>query len=204
MVMDIRRYGIAPFVICGVIGVAVYAIVGFALMFVDPNWHFGSNCLSDFGISSTPFVAAFFNGSCIVGGILIMIFGIGKVLIENKLNKLAGVLLIIGSIAMVLVGIFTIDVNKHVHDTCAAVFAGCFISGIIFATLSDIMKKDKLILISGILIAVFALLGLFFTSAGCAEVIGIVSGIIWFVFQIVKYKRDGAFSLFAESIKSKS
>ncbi len=194
--MDLRRYGMKPYVIISMVGVLIYAVVGIVLIIIaDDNWRFGVDCLSDFGISSNPVLAFGFNGSCILCGFLISFLGIGKILFENeKLNKISGLALIIGSIAMIVVGIFNINLNKNVHDIAAAVFAACFIIGIVFATVADIMKKDILILASGILIGIMAMIGWLAFPAGAAEMIGISCGVVWAIFQFIKYARDGVLS----------
>lgn len=189
--MDARAYGERPYIIAGILGFAIYFGCSVAAMIVDPGWTFGQNCYSDLGVSNDPLAKFLFNGCCIVAAPFLIVFGIGKILFEDKLHRAGGVYVIFAAFAMVGVGLFPTS-SKEMHDIFAGLFAGMAATGIVLSTVSDIMKRDLLVTISGVAIGVVAGILSWYFPPDYSELICTVCALIWLIFQCIKYAKCGA------------
>ncbi len=93
---------------CGILGSTLNTIIVLLAAFLSPWFSWQQNALSDLGVGE---VALIFNATVFFGGILNLFFSIGLRGYLTKSNKsLIGVaLLVIASISLSLVGIFTIE-----------------------------------------------------------------------------------------------
>lgn len=170
---------------------------------LDTKWDIlGSYDLSDLGKYTTRTLACalVFNFSCFISGILILLFGVGKYRFEKGVNKVAGFFFMTCGLGLFLVGILTAD-NPTSHNVAAGIFAISMSTAVVLATVSDIMKGNRLILFSSIIILI-ALVGgwivfellLDILKNARSELLAICCAAAWFMVQIYKYREEGKLS----------
>jgi len=140
--MATKKLSAAPFAFVGLLVAALIPIAFSVAIFSDSNWVFNANSLSDLGISTDAFTANLFNYSCMVGGVLITIFGLGKMFIKNGLDSASAFFLVIAGVLLVGVGIINKSYDAHVYIACF--FFACTAIALIISMVSDSMKGRKL------------------------------------------------------------
>ena len=167
---------------------------------LDTKWDIMKNYdLSDLGKYTTrTFACAIvFNVSCFISGILILLFGVGRFRFENGLDKVSGVFFILCGFGLFLVGILTAD-DPTSHNVAAGIFAISMSTAVVLGTISDIRKGNRMILYAsvGILIALVGGWVVFELTLGVlsnarSELLSIFCAAAWFIFQLIKYKKEG-------------
>jgi hypothetical membrane protein len=96
--------------ISGIIGSILPLVMILASTVLEKSFSWNKNALSDIGVSQTAWL---FNGALIVGGLLNLLFAIGlrDYLGKTKWLKIGVSLLIVSSISLLLVGVFTENYN---------------------------------------------------------------------------------------------
>ena len=96
--------------ISGIIGSVLPLVMIFASTVFEKSFSWNKNALSDIGVSQTAWL---FNGALIVGGLLNLLFAIGlrNYLGKTKCLKIGVSLLIVSSISLLFVGVFTENYN---------------------------------------------------------------------------------------------
>ncbi len=96
--------------ISGIIGSTLPLIMIFASTVLEKSFSWNKNALSDIGVSQLGWL---FNSALIVGGLLNLLFAIGlrSYLSKTKWLKIGVSLLIVSSISLSLVGVFTENYN---------------------------------------------------------------------------------------------
>ena len=192
--MDLRRYGRRPFIIAAPLAMVIFILGIVIAMSLDTVWNFYDYNLSDLGTGDRVLLSAFiFDYFCCLAGFFISIFGTGKVLFEEKLDKVSGYFFVIGGFGLIMVGVLNAEFLTA-HNIAAGVFAIDMATAIVLATISDIMKKDMLVLISGIIILAFLAIQWPFFHGAMSESMSIVSAAAWFFVQFYKYWKNGALS----------
>ena len=135
--------------------------------------------------------------SCYVSGALIALFGLGKVLFENPLNRVAGAFLIGAGASLFGVGTFTMH-TIELHNLSAGLFAATTAAGIALATISDIIEGERMMLIAGMVIGAVCLFTVFLEPQNTSEFVTVFCAAVWAMFEMVKYARRGMFSSAAE------
>jgi len=94
--------------LCGIVGSVLSLIMVFAATIISPWFRWDTNALSEMGVGE---VSLLFNSAMIIGGILNLIFSLGirEYLGREGLVKYGTYLIILGSISLTLVGIFTVS-----------------------------------------------------------------------------------------------
>jgi hypothetical membrane protein len=181
--MVTKQKSAAPFTMAGILAGALLPLAFAVAIFADGNWTFNVNTLSDLGISSVEFAAKLFNCACIVGGALILIFGIGKAYTKKNLDAASGLFMAVGGICLALVGIANKGDDYEIHVLVATIFFTlCFIS-IILSMASDAMhgRKFTVAMSAAVLVTVLMVIpGFAFPGV---EVIGVVALCIWLIAQ---------------------
>jgi hypothetical membrane protein len=92
----------------GVLGAILPQIMVLSATTLSSHFSWGTNALSDLGVGPQ---AALFNGSLLLGGTLnfLFAFGLWRYLKMQRKTKAGIIALLLGSISVALVGIFTID-----------------------------------------------------------------------------------------------
>jgi hypothetical membrane protein len=92
----------------GIIGSILTLIMVFAATIISPRFRWDTNALSEMGVGE---VSLLFNSAMIIGGILNLIFAFGlrEYLGKEGLFKYGTALIILGSVSLSLVGVFTVS-----------------------------------------------------------------------------------------------
>jgi hypothetical membrane protein len=170
----------------GMLAVAIFIIIWLCAESVDTAWQFGVDKLSLFGISDTD-AKFYFNYGCMITGILVAVFGIGRaVYYKNEGHAAGGILLLVGGVALFFVGIFTMNTGDgQMHDfvsVAAALFI--FLAMIAIAAGNWFAKRE---IFAGIGVAlIFFLIAMFFAyDLAKLESYGIIVIMIWFLMESV-------------------
>ena len=110
----------------GLFAVIIFALCWFTAALSDPTWVFGTNYLSDLGVSDYEHAHELFNGGCLAAGILFALLGVGLIAVKrDSLELAAGVIAIISGISISLIGIVTSnDGNMHAYIAYTAFGTG--------------------------------------------------------------------------------
>ena len=191
-----------PYIIAAPLAFAIILLGILISAPLDTQWDIMSDYdLSDLGKYTTrTFACAIvFNVSCCISGALLLLFGIGKYRFEDGLDKVSGAFFILCGVGLFLVGILTADEPDHTtHNIAAGIFAISMSTAVVLSTVSDIMKGDRMILYSSIVIlivlvggwVVFELMLGVLTNAR-SELLAIACAAAWFMVQLYKYYRQG-------------
>lgn len=121
MSMSYRNPGL--FAVIGLLVAFAFAIVLAVAINSDTTWVYGENTLSDLGISDVQLTADLFNYGCIVFGILLFVYGIGKAMCEASCNRASGCFVAIAAIFLILIGYIRSDFdNGNTHDAITILF----------------------------------------------------------------------------------
>jgi len=93
---------------CGILGSGLSIILVLAATVLSPWFRWEKNALSELGVGE---VSLLFNSAMLIGGVLIFFFALGirEYLEENRVVRIGVNLIIISSVFLALVGIFTVD-----------------------------------------------------------------------------------------------
>ena len=167
---------------------------------LDTKWDIMKNYdLSDLGKYTTRTLACaiVFNISCYVSGILLILFGMGKCIFEKGLDEISGAFFILCGVGLSLVGVLTADIPTW-HNVAAGIFAISMSTAGVLGTASDIKKGNRMVLYSSIAILITLVGGwvvfeltLGILSNARSELLSILCAAAWFVFQLIKYRKEG-------------
>ena len=92
--------------LCGIVGAVLTLVMVFAATILSPWFRWDTNALSELGVGE---VSLLFNCGVVIGGALNFIFALGvrEHLLEGRLVSIGAALILVGSVSMLLVGIFT-------------------------------------------------------------------------------------------------
>ena len=91
----------------GLLAVAAFVVMWLACIGADTSWVWGSDPISDFGVSDTD-AATFFKYGMVLTGALAAVFGVGETFNKSQFGYiLSGIMLILCGICMAFVGVFT-------------------------------------------------------------------------------------------------
>jgi hypothetical membrane protein len=93
---------------CGILGSGVSLILVLVATVLSPWFSWENNALSELGVGE---VSLLFNGAMLIGGFLIFFFALGlrEYLEGNRLMRVGVNLVIVASVFLALVGVFTFD-----------------------------------------------------------------------------------------------
>ncbi len=174
-----RSTGFAWF---GILGVAVFMTIWLFASAADPAWEFGVNTLSEFGISDTD-AKLFFNFGCMITGILMAVFGVGRAAYgKNVGHSVGGSMIFVAGVALALVGVFTMD-QGYVHSFVAVV-AALFIFMAMIAIAAGNWAAGKKVLAGVGVVMVFMLSAMAIAyDVAMLEAYGIILAMIWFLLE---------------------
>lgn len=178
--------------LCGILGSVLSLIMVFAATIISPWFRWDTNALSEMGVGD---VSLLFNSAMIIGGILNLIFAIGirEYLGREGLAEYGTALIMLGSVSLALVGVFTVSC-PILHGIVAL---GTFVlppTGFILIGFSSKQPKIKILsIITGIsalvVILVFPVILLAFQFNVGFSVPEIIEGLVvaaWVIFMGIK------------------
>lgn len=169
-----------PFAVIGLIAAFALAIVISVAINGDSTWVYGENMLSDLGVSDVQLTADLFNYGCLIIGILVFVFGLGKAVCETSCNRAAGCTVAIAGIFLILIGYIHSDFgNGNTHDFIAILlFLFLFVSEVLTAIgdWRDGYRLNSALTVVLILIILGSAVGMNIESL---EVITVACSIVW-------------------------
>ena len=178
--MNVSNRHPGPFAAIGLLAAFAFAIVLIVAINGDSAWVYGENMLSDLGISDVQMTADLFNYGCMIVGILVFVYGLGKAVCETQCNRASGCVLAIAAIFLVLIGYIHSDFgNGNTHDTIATLFFLFLFIAMVLSAIGD--WRDGARLNSALTVVLILII------LGCAvgmtvealEVITVACGIVW-------------------------
>ena len=144
--------------ISGIIASTLPLIVIFASTVLEKSFSWSKNALSNIGVSQTAWL---FNSALIIGGLLNLLFAFGlrNYLGKKRLVKVGVSLLIVSSISLALVGVFTENCNI-IHALVALGYLLLAPVGIIFIGQGEKNKQFGKVSLSLGITALLAIFGL--------------------------------------------
>ena len=112
----------------GICAGVAFCFMWLACYGADSSWEWGTNALSDFGVSDTD-AATYFEWGCVISAILLAFFGVGEALNDKrKSGYLAeGILLALAGICLIFVGFYDSDYEGgDIHEFFAVLAATLF------------------------------------------------------------------------------
>ena len=108
--------------LCGILGSVLSLVMVFAATVISPWFRWDTNALSELGVGEVSLV---FNSAVVIGGVLNFIFALGarKYLSERRVVRIGAALVMLSSVCLALVGIFTVTY----HFAHAIVSLGYFV-----------------------------------------------------------------------------
>lgn len=108
--------------LCGILGSVLSLVMVFAATVISPWFRWDTNALSELGVGE---VSLIFNSAVVIGGVLNFIFALGarEYLSGRRAVRIGAALIMLSSVCLALVGIFTIAY----HFAHAIVSLGYFV-----------------------------------------------------------------------------
>lgn len=141
--------------LCGILGSILSLIMVFAATFISPWFRWDTHALSELGVGEVSFI---FNSAVIIGGVLNFIFALGvrKYLSGRRVVRIGAALVMLSSVCLAFVGIFTIAY----HFAHAIVSLGYFVSAPVGFILIGLGTERDTIRILSIITGIAALLAI--------------------------------------------
>lgn len=164
----------------------LYALCSIALsIMLSPWFTWRNNAISDLGVHE---VAPIFNISLIVCGILCAIFAAGMIMrLKSYVGKAGFVLMLMASISLVGIGIFTENYSPYHFIFSVAFFVFLLLASLELAPWFILRRSSRYLGIASILVTVIGIFGWAYHAAigwgsnvAIPEVLTFVPGAIWF------------------------
>jgi hypothetical membrane protein len=181
--------------LCGILGSVLALGMVFAATVISPWFRWDTNALSEWGVGE---VSLIFNSAVIVGGVLNFIFALGvrRYLSERRVARIGAALIMLSSVCLAFVGIFTIEY----HFAHAIVSLGYFVSAPISFIMIGVGTERGTIRTPSIVTGIAALLAIlilpiiflvmpFKVGFAVPEIIEALILAAWIVFMAVKLLR---------------
>ena len=187
----------------------LYAISGFLMAVVlgggslisilmYPEWNIGTNSFSDLGSAESP-SKVFFNTICIISGVFLFIFSIGYLRYGRKLARIGGLILLVDSVVLVLVGAISKEVSFDLHLLVSMLFASLFLAGAAFVCVQDVIDGYWRYIVPtaiaglcvGIIWALYLMLGEATIPYGVAQIVSFGAAFVWFLSATYKNLKIG-------------
>ena len=154
----------------------------------DPDWVLGEKSLSRMGISDVPLTANLFNIACITCGGLGLVPAVSKTKHSAGIDRLSGVLLVMGCISLMCVGIVQINdaVDVCLHDVFAFMFFGSAMSALVTSIVADLRSGHVRYGAVTLGSVVLFFIAYFTTQFGVYEAIGVLGIMVWMALQSVR------------------
>lgn len=183
--MTVSKDHSSAFAWAGILGAAVFIIMLAYMGSTNGGWQFGSSVLCKSDLSGTDLDLIFKLG-CMLSGILLAVFGIGRTAYaKNAGHTAGGVFLIIGGIAFAFVGMFSLSDMRDWHYF-VAVSAAVFILLAVIAIAAGNWVADRKILAGIGVVFTFMTVAMFFAyDLANLESYGFILAIIWVILESV-------------------
>ncbi|MDO5861684.1 MAG: DUF998 domain-containing protein [Thermoplasmata archaeon] len=185
--MNATKRSPAPFAVIGIVAAFLFAVVWIVAAQSDSSWVLGENTLSDLGVSSVQFTADLFMYGCIITGILIFVFGLGKACCETRNSRAAGILVAAAGIFLVLVGIYNKDFgNGNIHVAVAYLLFLFLILAAIVSIAGDWAEGKRLSACATAILIVIVIGADIGNGLAYIEAVAVACALLWILIQSVK------------------
>ncbi len=163
-----------------------------------PDWSITTNSFSDLGSAESP-SKVFFNTICIISGIFLFIFSVGYLKYGRKLAIIGGLVLLVDSVVLVLVGAISKEVSFDLHLLVSMLFASLFLVGAAFICVEDVLEGNWKYVLPVAIAGLFVLIvwGLYLSLGeenvpyGVAQIISFGAAFTWFICATYKNLKVG-------------
>ena len=177
----VTKISAAPFAFIAILVGALVPILFVIAMFTDGYWEFNVNTLSDLGVSYNETAAAIFNYTCMVAGVLIAIYGIGRMFIKQGYDAASGILVAIGGMLLVAIGIVNESYSAHIMIACS--FFAIMAIAIFVGAAGDVKNNRTItVAITAMVVVIVLAAAIGFTIAGL-EVVSVIAMCVWLIAQ---------------------
>ena len=124
-----------PVAAIGLLAAFAFAVIFAVAANADSSWIYGESMISDLGVSDVQLSADLFNYGCLIVGVLLFVFGVGKAACEFGCNRASGCMLAIAAIFLILIGYIHSDFgNGNTHEAIAILlFLFLFVASVLSA-----------------------------------------------------------------------
>lgn len=183
--MDLKRYGVCPYIAFSLIGILCFLIGIIVAGYNAGGWDPWINNLSDLGVSDNSLTSSAFNVSCYIAGTCVFIFGLGLLALgKDSLERIGGASIMLGGCGLFLVGVMTVE-NVTLHNIASGLFCIPLIIGIVLVTLHYFTERNHFIMKSSIAVLIVALIQWPLFSGALSEISGILCAVGWWVTQAI-------------------
>jgi len=182
--MDFEKINTTPLSVVGIIVGTLIPLMLAVTIFLDGEWQFNVDTLSNLGISKNELAAFLFNTICMVGGVLSVVTGLGRIYVKGGEDVPSGVLLALAGIFLFLVGVFTkAPETRSIHIVVAGIFFALVWFAMLASMIADYhLKRRVSATITSIIFVVIVASMPGFTPGG-VEVISFIGMYVWLIVQ---------------------
>lgn len=188
--MNSRIERFLPFT--GIILSLVFATMWITSASIDGVWKFGTNTLSDLGISSNPAAAIIFNSACMLTAVIGLAMSYYRIRYEKSpFNRYGGYVLALSMVFLFLVGVFTkADATLPIHMFVSITYGILLLIGIILSVFGD-RGYGQFPAIDAVMAVACVVFSIAFRRAEW-EAVDIIICLVWIALQSFKaiYYRD--------------
>ena len=178
----------AGFGAIGLVAAFIFSVVWVVAACADPSWTFGNDYVSKLGVSSVNVAADMFNYGCILVGILMFVYGIGKAYAYRGAECASGMLMMIAGALLFAIGI--VHSGEDYHFLFSVLLMVCLAFAIIAAGSAD--GKEGRMLNAAVCACVLAAAAIAFLgiSPEMGEAVMIAGTIAWVAADSLKLILD--------------
>jgi hypothetical membrane protein len=202
--VDLRDHHKNTYMVVAPMAFVVF-LVGLVLTLTTtpPSWDLAKENLSNLAGETSLLTGIMFTVTCMLAGIMIVYFGLGKAMYEEGLDNISGILFVISGVSLALVGLFNTNVYR-LHMVVTLFFTFMVVFAIVGTSLADIKSGDRVMLAIHLATLILVLFQIPFFTGGAAELMSIVFGALWAECQLIKYYRRGLFVKVGERVSADS
>ena len=168
----------AGFGTVGLVAAFIFSIVWIVAACADPSWTLGEDFVSKLGVSGVSLAADLFNYGCIIAGILLFVYGIGKAYAYKGSECASGMLFAVSGLLLVLIGL--VHSGNTYHSIIAVLLFVFLVFAIIAAAATDAKEGRMLNAAVGACVLAAALITFLCVSEEMGEAV-MIAGTLAFV-----------------------
>lgn len=184
--MNATRCSPALFAVVGICAAFMFALALVSAINADASWVYGESSLIDLKNSSVQVAADLMQYGSIVFGILLIVFGFGKGIVENKCGRASGFMLAIAGVFVVLLGLDTQIGNENVESSLQILFLALLTISVVLSAYGNWYEGKNLNVALIVILFVVAFVAVCFKPLEASVVIIIACMLIWIVGESVK------------------
>ena len=187
--MDATAFHKETYVVVAPLAFVVFLVgLVLTLLTTPPSWDLAKENLSNLAGETSLITGVLFTITCMLAGIMIVYFGLGKVLYEEGLDNVSGILFETSGLSLMLVGLFNTNLYR-MHMIVTLFFTFMIVFAIVGTSLADVLSGDRIMLILHLATLFLVLFQIPFFTGGAAELMSIIFGALWAECQLIKYRR---------------